>query len=115
MTNASLEPERRSASIRYIRQALAAAAPVHDKWLPMSATASKANELRVATRYLKAALELLQDDDGAHWEAAAPLQEAQATLYHIGASDLDGALRLTKQALDEIAQHRTDQGGRVPA
>jgi hypothetical protein len=114
MSNAGLEPERRSASIRYIRQALSAAAPVHDKLVPMSATASRAAEIKVAMSYLTKALEILQDERGAHWQAASPLEEAQRTLYGVGGTELDGALHLTKQALAEVAQHRTDTSGRVP-
>jgi hypothetical protein len=114
MTNAGLEPERRSASIRYIRQALAAADPVQRKWLPMTATASKAAELRVAVGYLNAALKVLQDEDGAHWQATQPLDDAQRTLFQIGGSELDEVLNLTKQAIDEIAQHRPGHGGRIP-
>jgi hypothetical protein len=79
-----------------------------------SATAPKARELNAAIGYLNAALKELHDEAGRHWDAAGPLQEAQGTLYRIGASELDQVLSLTKQAVDEIAQHRPGQGGRIP-
>jgi hypothetical protein len=115
MTNAGLEQERRSAAIRYALQALGAAKPVHEKWVRMSATAPAARELRVAIGFLDAALKELQDENGRHWQAANPLLEAQATLHRIGDSELDAVLSLTKRAVDEIAQHRPGQGGRIPA
>jgi hypothetical protein len=112
--SAGLEPERRSAAIRYIRQALSAAAPVHERWVPTSATASKAAELKVASDYLNRALKILQDEQGKYWESAGPLDEAQRTLYRIGGAEVNEVLRLTKLANDEVTQQRPPGGGRVP-
>jgi hypothetical protein len=114
VTNEGLEPERRSAAIRYIRQALGAVAPLHERWVRMSATAPKAATLRIAADYLNKALEILQDEQGKYWESAGPLDDAQRTLFGIGEAEVTEVLGLTKQANDEVTQQRPPGGGRVP-
>ena len=80
----------------------------------MSATGSKAAELKVAIDYLNRALKILEDEQGKHWESAGPLDEAQGALFRIGGAEVAGVLKLTKQANDEIPQQRPPGGGRVP-
>jgi hypothetical protein len=46
-----------------------------------------------------------------HWDAAGRLENAARTLYQIGGSELDEALKQANLAYAAIAEHRPTSGG----
>jgi hypothetical protein len=111
MMNSGMERSRRMEAKRQASAALDCASLIHRRWILNAETRPAAAELKLAITQLEIALSNLRDDDGAHWEAAAPLEYAHQTLFRMDRPELAEALQHVILAHAEIAEHRPISGG----